>query len=560
MTGTDAAVAPTMEQVPYDCARRFGDLPAQRIQRNGRWEDLSHTELATVVEELARGLIALGVEPGGRICILSETRAEWTQAQFATLAAGAVVVPIYPTNSVQECEWVLGDSGACVVICENDEQVAKITQLRDSLPGLRHILTIEPDGIHDTLDDLRSWGRDQGPAERQRRGETLSSEDPCLIIYTSGTTGNPKGCVLTHGNMMACVEQTATLGVSHPDDVCYLFLPLAHVFAQVVNLSILALGGVVSYVSAGPASILSDLSEIRPTVFPAVPRIFEKIHTLLAGTPANDELHAQVRALFGDRVRFAISGAAPIAPEILEFFHAAGVPVYEGYGLSESTAMGTLNLPEAMRIGTIGRAIPCCETRCDPGGELLLRGSHVFAGYWNDPEATAAAFTEDGWFRTGDLATIDDEGYVSITGRKKEIIITAGGKNLSPAQIENDLRQCPFISHAVLHGDRRPYPVALITLDEEYVQSWATAQGLQTDRAALARLAPVREAVQAAVDEVNARHAKVAQIKRFTILDRDFSQEAGELTPTLKMRRQAINAMYSDVLDQLYEQPAELPR
>jgi long-chain acyl-CoA synthetase len=389
--------------------------------------------------------------------------------------------------------------------------------------------------------------------------------------------------------MTACCRVTKELDIIGPEDVAYLFLPLAHVFAQVVQLSAAAVGGVVAYCSGDASAIVPDCAEVRPTCVPSVPRIFEKVHALFASqVPAealaaavdvglgvnrlrrageavpqelrhafdrvDAQLFGRVRGVFGGRMRVAISGAAPIAPEILEFFHAAGVPVYEGYGLSESASVGTLNTRDAFKIGTIGRPVPGCEVRIADDGEINMRGPHIFAGYWNNPDATAEVLV-DGWLLTGDLGSIDEEGYVTITGRKKDIIITAGGKNITPANLENELRQSPWISHAVMYGDRRPYPVALITLDAEQVIPWAREQGLSGSLGELAAHPSVRGLVQATVDQANARCAKVAQIKKFSILEHDLSQETGELTPTLKVKRQIVQAKYADVLDALYDQP-----
>jgi len=580
----------TLAELPFLGAERFGGRPAQRFKRDKAWQDLSYTGLRDVTREIALGLVALGVGPGDRVGVLSGTRPEWVQAEFGVAAAGAVVVPIYPSSSPEECEWVLGDSGAVAVIAENAAQLAKVEHVR-RLPALRHAVVVDPVGADTvSLEQLRARGQEGDRSELERRTAGVRPDDPALIIYTSGTTGRPKGCVLTHRNMTACCRVTRELQVIGAEDVAYLFLPLAHVFAQVVQLSVSAVGGVAAYCSGDASAIVPDCAEVRPTCIPSVPRIFEKVYALFAsqvpadmlatavgvgrsvrrleraGEPvpeqlrsgfeqADAQLFAKVRAVFGGRVRVAISGAAPIAPEILEFFHAAGVPVYEGYGLSESASVGTLNTAEAIKIGTIGRPVPACEVRIAGDGEILMRGPHVFAGYWNNREATADALI-DGWLQTGDLGSIDEDGFVTITGRKKDIIITAGGKNLTPANLENDLRQSPWISHAVMYGDRRPYPVALITLDAEQVIPWAREQGLPADLATLAAHPAVHALVQAVVDEANARYAKVAQIKKFAILDHDLSQETGELTPTLKLKRQIVRQKYADIFDALYDGPS----
>ena len=581
-------ISQTLARVAFDGAEWFGDRPAQRFKRDGVWQDLSYAELGTIVEEIASGLVALGIEPGDRVCILAETCPEWAQVQFAVVAAGAIVVPIYPTNSPDECEWVIGNSGAVAVICEDAAQLDKVEQVRSALPDLKHIVLIQPVPGQQSLAELRALGSDSDRAEVHRRTEASTPDDPILIIYTSGTTGRPKGCVLTDRNLMYCAAVAPEMGISSPDDVDYLFLPLAHVFAQTINIDATAIGAVVAYCSNGAKNLMPDLAEVRPTGFPSVPRMFEKIYTKVAGDipaekleamvrdtltvrrleaagePVPEEVHASaaaaapvfaaVRQLFGGQIRWAISGAAPIAPEILEFFKAADVPVYEGYGLSESAANGTVNTGDAWRIGTIGKPLPGVEVSVAPDGELLMRGPNIFAGYWNNPDATADTMQDD-WLLTGDLGTVDDDGYVRITGRKKDIIITAGGKNLTPSEIENDLRQCPLISHAVMHGDRRPYPVALITLDAEYVLPWAQAQGLPTDLPTLAGLDRTRETIQQVLDQVNSRYAQVAQIKRFAVLDHDFAQETGELTPTQKLKRQVINEKYAAVFEDLYAQP-----
>ncbi|MDN5857171.1 MAG: long-chain fatty acid--CoA ligase [Pseudonocardia sp.] len=579
----------TVTDLPFLGAQQFGDLPVQRFKRDGSWQDLSYQQLADIAAEIGLGLAALGIRPGDRVAVLADTRPEWTHAQLGIAAAGAVLVPVYPSSSPPECQWVLGDSGAVAVICEDPAQVAKVEQVRDQLPALVHVIVI--DGEHElSLAAVRARGADTDREELERRRDTVQPDDPCLIIYTSGTTGPPKGCILTHRNMTACCSITYDLGIVSAGDVAYLFLPLAHVFAQVIEMSMATIGGVIAYCSEGAKKILPDCAEVAPTVLPSVPRIFEKVYASIAsqvpadtlakaveaalnartldeqGVTVPDDLrrsaeHAEsallskARAVFGGRVRVAISGAAPIAREILQFFHAADVPVYEGYGMSESAAVGTFNTPTHVRLGTIGRTVPGCETRIADDGEILMKGPHIFAGYWNNPVATAEIL-KDGWLFTGDLGSIDKNGFVTITGRKKDIIITAGGKNLTPANMENELRQSPWISHAVMYGDRRPYPVALVTLDAELVLPWAREQGLPEDLASLAIHPTVRSLVQAVIDQANSHHAKVAQVKRFSILAHDFTLETGELTPSLKIKRNVIAQMYANVFEALYAEPS----
>ncbi len=551
MTTTPTTVA----DLPFAGAATHGSAPAQASRReDGSWPTTSYAEMATAVDELARGLIALDVQPGDRVALLADTRAEWAQVAYAVAAAGGVLVPIYATNSPQECHWVLQDSGARAVVCEDAGQVAKIREVTADLDALEHVLSIEPaEGVED-LAALRERGAGITEEARSARTAEVAPNDLAVIIYTSGTTGRPKGCMLTHDNLMSCARQTAELDIVTSEDSTYLFLPLAHVYAQTQNFTAHALGGCTYYASEGPAQVMRDLAEVRPTCFPSVPRIYEKVYAAFAGAPRTEEVLARAKGALGGRIRVAISGAAPIAGEILEFFHAAGVPVYEGYGLSESTAFGTVNLPDATRIGTIGRPMPFGEVRIAEDGEIQMRGPHIFAGYWHNDEATAQTFTEDGWLRTGDLGEIDADGYVRITGRTKDIIITAGGKNIAPAAFENELRQSPFVSHVVMHGDRRPYPVALITLDPDHVVPWAREQGLPEDLDALREDPTLRARLQEEVDAANSHLARVEQVKRFAVLPRDFSPETGELTVTLKLRRSVVEDRYRQVLDDLYAQ------
>jgi long-chain acyl-CoA synthetase len=414
-----------------------------------------------------------------------------------------------------------------------------------------------------------------------------------MFIYTSGTTGPPKGCVLSHGNFRALCDMVDELGITGEGDVCYLYLPLAHVFAQLIQIALLYLGGTLAYYGGDTKQIVPEIAALHPDYVPSVPRIFEKLYGLATaqleqatpdqrdqfrkavklgvqvrsmearGEPVPEELRApfekaderifkQVRALFGGRMREATTGAAPIAPEILEFFYASGCPVLEGYGMTETTGVGTTSTRDHFKFGTVGRAMPGVEVRTADDGEILIRGPNVFLGYWKNEEATREVLDPEGWIHTGDLGQLDDEGYLKITGRKKDIIITAGGKNLAPANLENDLKQSRWISQAVMYGDRRPYPVALITLDEEEIVPWARKHGLSLEFPELVQSAEVRELIQNELDVVNTKYAQVEQIKRFAILDHDLSQETGELTPTLKVKRSVVYKKYDEVFDSLY--------
>jgi long-chain acyl-CoA synthetase len=559
-------------------AERYADTAAHRWKTGDDWSERSYADVAADAERAARGIVAEGIAPGDRVCILADTGPLWATAAFAVWSAGAVVVPIYPTNSPEECEWVAGNSGAVAVITGSDEQAAKIEQVRGELPDVRHVWEI------DALP-----ASDDGGDEVDRRIADATPEDPFLIIYTSGTTGPPKGCVLSHRNGTMVCEIVADTGVLEPGDVAYLYLPLAHVFAQIVLLGVSCLGGTIAFFGGDTRQIIPEIAAIHPDYVPSVPRIFEKLYALgtsqipadqmpaireavQAGVeirahehrgeevpaglrekfdPVDERLFKPVRDLFGGKVREATTGAAPIAQEILEFFYAAGVPVMEGYGMTESIGLGTVNRPDDFRFGTVGRPLTGAEVKIAGDGEILMRGPMVFTGYWANEEATAEVLDDEGWLHTGDLGEIDD-GFLSITGRKKDIIITAGGKNLAPANLENDLKQSRWISQAVMYGDRRPYPVALITLDDEEMAAWAKEHGVEADSAALAENEEVHALIQGVLDEANRKYAQVEQIKRFTILGHDLSQEEGELTPTLKIKRNVVYDRYADAFEDLY--------
>jgi long-chain acyl-CoA synthetase len=573
-------------------AERYADRVAVRHKADGAWREVTYAQVGEIVREIGLGLVGLGIEPGDRVCLLARTRPEWTYCDFAITAAGAVVVPVYATNSPEECEWVAGESGAVAIVCEDAAQVAKIAAVRDRLPALRMVVVVDPAGDRadaTPLADVRARGRRRDPGELEERVAAVAPDDPFTFMYTSGTTGPPKGCVLSHGNYRAVLDMCeATRALAEEEDI-YLFLPLAHAFALLIQLLSFDRGDSLAYVG-DPARIVQELGEVRPTYLPGVPRIFEKIHTLaLASQPpdvqermraaarlgvtvrdrqargeevrpqlaeafrqAEEQLFRNVRQVFGGRLRQAVSGAAPIAPEILEFFYGCGVPVLEGYGMTETATVATTSTLEYHRFGSVGRPLPGQEARIAEDGELLLRGPNVFQGYHGDADASFGAVV-DGWLHTGDLASIDEDGYVFITGRKKDIIITAGGKNLTPANLENAVKQSRWVSHAVMHGDRRPYPVMLVTLDEDEIVPWARERGIaDASIAALAEHPEVRALVQAEIDRANARFAPVEQVKRFFILDHDLSQETGELTPTLKVKRSVVDARYAERFDALY--------
>jgi len=600
---TDAAPARTIATLVLAAAARYTG-PAMRSPEGDKWVRTSYPELGRDIRAIAKGLIALGVDAGDRVAILSNTRAEWTLADFATVCTGATVVPVYQTNSPEECEYVLDHSGATALFCEDEEQLAKLAGIRSALPQLTHVFRFEGDGDDGvmTLDAVRAAGADVSDDDLDARIAGIGSDDVATIVYTSGTTGPPKGCMLTHGNLCADIDGIhQILQITPDEDVLYVFLPLAHVLTRIVQLFAIDAGGEMAYWRRDPKKIVEDVQLIKPTYLPSVPRIFEKIHT--AATAKADAaggakakifhwavgvgrevarredrgghpglvLKAQhgladklvlhkIRDLFGGRVKLALSGAAPIDTEILEFFHAAGVWVLEGYGMTETCAVETLNTIEHHRFGTVGRPLPVCEVKIADDGEVLMRGPNIFKGYYNNPEATADTLNADGWLHSGDLGELDTDGYLSITGRKKDLIITSSGKNISPSNIENALKLCRWISQAVVFGDRKPYLAALLTIDPDECKALAEKVGASShDAADLANDPAVRKELQGAVDAANQKFARIEQVKKFTVLERDLSQEHEELTPTLKVKRNVVYERYKDEFEALYASAGPTP-
>jgi len=577
----------TMADLIALAGTKHADRPAIKHKLGDEWVDVSYKELADKVKNVALGLVDLGIQPGDKVSILSNTRPEWTYACFGILGAAATCVSIYQTNSPEECHYVLHHSESRAVFVEDAEQLEKIRHVESELPELELIVVMEPNGdIGDAIamDDLCARGSRRPVSDYEERLAGVGDDDMCLYIYTSGTTGPPKGCLLTHGNYRRVTDMVESDGVMTDDEVIYLFLPLAHAFALLIQFVAFDIGSAIAYWEKDPQKIIPNLMEVKPTYFPSVPRIFEKIFTLAnsAGDPAeikqavelgfkvrqmqekgepvpdelqkafdeaDGKLYQNVRNLFGGRIRQAVTGAAPISKEILEFFYACGVPVMEGYGMTETSTVASSNRPDAFRFGSVGKPLAGVEARIADDGELLLRGPNIFQGYFKNEEATREALA-DGWLHTGDLGSIDEDGFIYITGRKKDIIITAGGKNITPANLENGLKQNRYISQAVVIGDRRPYLVALITLDPEELPTFAEQHGLQPDE--VYKSEQMRAEVRRAVDEVNSAVGRVEQIKKFTILPHDLSQPTGELTPTLKVKRNVVNEKYAEEIEALY--------
>ena len=564
------------------CARPAAG-PAYLAQRDGAWVEVSQDDAARRVNDIANGLLALGVRKGDAFAILASTSLEWCLFDFALGLIGAIGAPVYPNSSARDCAYVLDHSEAVGVLVEDEEQLAKVEQVRSGLPRLRQVLTFAD------LPALEARGREHAvshPDALDEAAAAVDEEDLFTYIYTSGTTGPPKACMIRHRNyyeMAACVDrmEPRLLG---PDDTLLLYLPLAHNYGRLIHLQARYVGYTLAF-CRDPLAVAEALEAVRPTLFPSVPRVYEKVHAVVAarldeatgvqgaigrwalgvgrrvsvlrqaGRPvppllalrhriADRLVYSKVKERLGGRMRIANSGGAPLAREIAEFFHALDILILEGYGLTECTTACSVNRPNAYRLGTVGRPLPGFEVRLADDGELLIRSETVVAGYYKDEEATQAVLAPDGWLRTGDIASIDEDGFITITDRKKDILVTAGGKNVAPQNLENELKSSRYVSQALVVGDRRPYVAALITLDETEVARWRKAGG-----------ADVEVLVQGIVDEVNASHSRFEQIKRFAVLPRDFSAEEGEVTPTLKLRRRVVQEHFADAIEALYRAP-----
>jgi long-chain acyl-CoA synthetase len=590
---TGAGSATIADLLPA-AVEKYGSEPAVMYRDDsGEWTTRSFAEVGDQVRRLSLGLIDLGVRKGDKVAILANTRPEWSYYDFAALTTGAIVVPIYQTNSPEECQYVLENSDAKVVIVEDSEQLDKIRQVRDRCPKLEHVIRMTGSS-DDTIsaDDVAKRGASHEASEWEERWRSVTPDDICTFIYTSGTTGPPKGCVLSHGNYRAMVNMSLEQTVLESGRTTYLYLPLAHSFALLIQLLSFAVGGTLAYWERDPLKILPNLAEVKPHYFPSVPRIFEKIYTAansradkaggvqraifnwavgvgrrvrelerrgkspwpplrIQHAIADRLVLSNIRNLFGGRIIEAVTGAAPINPEILRFFDAAGVLVLEGWGMTETSTAATISRPDAFKFGTIGRPFPGCEVKIAEDGEILVRGPNVFQGYYKNEEATRETLV-DGWLRTGDIGAIDADGFVRITGRKKDIIITAGGKNITPANIEAEVKQHPLVSQCVVIGDRRPYLVALLTLDPEEAVKFAGEHGLGDDPDAIASSEQVRHAIEDHIEKMNQKFARVEQVKKFKILPRDLSQEGGELTPTMKVKRNVVADKYAADIESLY--------
>jgi long-chain acyl-CoA synthetase len=556
---------------------------------DGRWQDVTCAQVLDEVRALAAGLVASGVEPGMRVGLMARTRYEWTAFDFAIWFAGAVTVPVYETSAPEQVAWILSDSAAVGVLVETASHLATVEQIRSGLTNLQHVWCLDQGAV----DDLTAAGRDVPADELDRRRRTTNGASIATLIYTSGTTGRPKGCQLTHANFLDLARNAGTSlrEVVRADGAStLLFLPLAHVFARFIQVLC-----VESRVRMGHSpdvkNLIDDLGAFRPTFVLAVPRVFEKIYNSAAATADAagkgrifeaaartaveysealsgsgpgvvlrlrhalfDRLvYGKLRERLGGRVQYAVSGGAPLGARLGHFFRGIGVTILEGYGLTETTAPATVNTPAHLRIGTVGRPLPGVSVAVADDGELLIRGVNVMAGYLNNPEATEQVLSPDGWFHTGDLGEIDDEGFVTITGRKKEIIVTAGGKNVAPTLLEDRLRAHPLISQCIVVGDQRPFIACLVTLDVEMLPGWLTTHGREALDVVAASADPVvRAEVQAAVNVANEVVSRAESIRKFLILDTDFTEASGHLTPKFSLKRQVILKDFAEHVEELY--------
>jgi long-chain acyl-CoA synthetase len=592
---------PALAEIPASTSaadvvtRRAAEQPdavmLRRKAADGSWSDVTASQFSAEVRALARGFIAAGVEAGTRIAVLSHTRYEWTLIDYALWTAGAIVVPIYETSSAEQAEWILSNSGAHAVIVENDEFAALVAGAQDRLPELKHVWLLETD-----LPALTAAGDSVTEEAVTERTRACQAADVATLIYTSGTTGRPKGCELTHENLLAAVRNAfmGPLASIHASGRAstLLFLPLAHVFARIIEVGTLEAGIVLGHCQS-QQDLLPDLASFQPTFILAVPRVFEKVYNgaearatgegkgkifarAAAAAVAYSEsldapgraglrlraehalfdrlVYGKLRAALGGHAQWAISGGAALSPRLGHFFRGIGVSVLEGYGLTETSAPISVDRPERQKIGTVGQPLPGVAVKIADDGEVLVSGKTVFSGYWRDETATKDAFAADGWYATGDIGELDDEGYLRITGRKKEMIVTAGGKNVAPAVLEDRMRTHALISQCMVVGDGRPFVGVLVTLDEETFGPWKERHGKPADATAtqLADDPDLTAEIQAAVDDANKAVSRAESIRKFRLLDGDFTQEQGHLSAKLGIKRNVLAKEFAGEIEALY--------
>ncbi|WP_404446987.1 AMP-dependent synthetase/ligase [Microbacterium marinum] len=587
--------------VPADPTANTSDLLVERVKATPSlalfavpdgdgWRDITAAEFQREVVALAKGFVAAGIEPGDKVAFIARTTYDWTLVDFALFFAGAVMVPVYETSSASQISWILSDSGAIAMIAEGAKHAERVAEIRSEVPLIREVWTMESGD----LDSLRAKGSEVTDEEIERRRTLANADDIATLIYTSGSTGRPKGCVLTHSNFVELSRNSARAlheVVEVPEASTLLFLPLAHVFGRFIAM-LNVHGGVKTGHEPDTTKLLASLGSFKPSYLLAVPRVFEKVYNSAeqkaeAGGKGKifraaaavaiehsrrlqdgekipiarkikfalfDRLvYSKLRTAMGGRVKHAVSGSAPLGPRLGHFFHSLGVQILEGYGLTETTAPASVNIPSKSKIGTVGPALPGVGIRLADDGEVEVRGVNVFKEYWRNPEATADAF-DDGWFRTGDIGSFDSEGYLTITGRKKEIIVTAGGKNVAPAGLEDPIRANPIVGQVVVVGDQKPFIAALITLDREMLPTWLANNGLPADlpMSDAIRNKKVLAEVQTAVDRANASVSRAESIRKFTLLDTEWTEGSGHLTPKMSIKRNVILEDFAADIDEIY--------
>ena len=578
------------------------DRPAiMKSKKDGRWHDITVPEFRDTVRYFSTGLRVLGIKAGDRVAILSENRPEWTMSDFGILCASAVTVPVYPTLLGWQIEYILNDSGSVAVICSNNDQLQKVLEIRSHCPHVHHIIVCDPPQhtmanvytFHQIVDSGRQEETKSGRARFDEMRKRAKPDDVATLVYTSGTTGNPKGAMLTHGNITSNVMAVADAVKLEPGEIALSILPLSHILERMADYFYLYKGLCIAY-AEDVTKVADNLQEIRPHVFAAVPRLFEKMRARIldkvaADTQAKQKIFGwalsvgaarlpymvdrkpmplglkiksaladklvfhKIHQRLGGRVKYVVSGGAPLSAELAAFFIGAGVEILEGYGLTETSPVIAVNRPDKRRVGTVGPIIRGVEVKIAPDGEILTRGPHVMKGYWNNPEATAQAIDPDGWFHTGDIGEVDKDGFLKITDRKKDIIINAYGKNIAPQPLEALLKSSPYVGTPVLIGDRRKFLTALIVPNFEKLERDASSLGVSfTTRDELVANEKVKSLIQGELDRFNQNLDRQEKIRRFVLLPRDFTIDADEITPSLKVKRKVIDKKYKDVIDSMY--------
>ena len=592
----------TIGRMFFNRVEKYGPRTLFKVKRDGNYTNISWNDAGQAAKDLALGLLASGIEHGERVALLSENRPEWAFSDLGILSIGAVNVPIYATNTPKQVEYIIKDSASRILIVSTEQQLEKALGARSSCPTLEKIVVLDEIGKTDypmvtTFKEFREEGAKSGKEGLfKERIEAVKPMDLASIIYTSGTTGDPKGVMLIHDNFLANCRSVDQILPLTEEDICLSFLPLSHSFERMAGYYVPIFGGITIAYAESIDTVRENLQEIRPTFMASVPRIYEKFHaavleTVRAGSPLKQKIFdwsfavgglvskhkvaaqeppgslklkykiadklvfKKIKENIGGRLKYFVSGGAPLAQEINEFFHALGITILEGYGLTETSPVLTTNTPESFKFGTVGKPVPNVEIKIAEDGEILARGPNIMTGYFNKPDATAEALDAEGYFHTGDIGILDEDGFLKITDRKKDIIVTAGGKNVAPQNIENMFRSDPLISNAMVHGDKRKFLSALITVDYEKLEPIAKEQGIECDsHADLVKDERIVKLVGERVAAVNDQLASYEGIKKWAIIEKDFTLEGGELTPTLKVKRKVVTAMYMDILDLFYEE------